>query len=95
MNKTDLIEKSGDLSFANHLKMLTSEQVALLLNVGIDQVTMLRETGALKPIKTGKNYMFSQSDIERFQEEFLGLDCSNRVKVIESLEALKMVRYNV
>ena len=92
MNKQNLIEKSGDLTFANHLKMLTSEQVALLLNVGIDQVTMLRETGVLKPIKTGKNYMFSQSEIERFQAEYIGLDCSNRIKALESLESVKTLQ---
>lgn len=94
MNKTDLLEKSGDLSFAYRLKMLTSEQVAILLNVGIEQVTMLRETGVLKPIKTGKNYMFSQNEIERFQAEFVGLDCSNRVKAIESLKAIETVNKN-
>ena len=42
------------------LKMLTQDEVATLLNVSRDQVSMLREVGIIKATKTGKCYMFSQ-----------------------------------
>ena len=41
----------------NDLKMLTVEEVIDILNTSKNTLTMLRETGALKAIKTGKSYM--------------------------------------
>lgn len=49
------------------LKMLTQDEVATLLNVSRDQVTMFRETGIIKATKTGKCYMFSQQEIKLFK----------------------------
>lgn len=66
------------------LKMLSQDEVAELLNVSREQVAMLREVGVLKAIRTGKNYMFSQEEISRFQRDYVGLDVSNKVKALES-----------
>lgn len=66
------------------LKMLTQDEVATLLNVSRDQITMLREVGIIRATKTGKCYMFSQQEIKSFQELYKGLDVSNRVKALES-----------
>lgn len=52
------------------LKMFNQEELAQLINVSRDQVTMLREIGVIKAIKTGKCYMFSQEEIKRFQRDY-------------------------
>lgn len=66
------------------LKMLTQDEVAELINVSRDQVAMLREVGIIRATKTGKCYMFSQSEIKRFQRDYVGFDVSNKVKALES-----------
>ena len=66
------------------LKMLSQDELAELLNVSRDQIAMLREIGVIKAIRTGKNYMFSQEEISRFQHDYVGLDVSNKVKALES-----------
>lgn len=66
------------------LKMLTQDDVATLLNAHRDTVAMWREVGVIKATKTGKCYMFSQEEIKRFQNEYKGLDVSNKVKALES-----------
>lgn len=68
------------------LKMYTQEEVCDMLNIHVQTLVMYREIGIIKPIKTGKNYMFSRNSIERFQKDYEGLDVSNRVKAIESYE---------
>lgn len=68
------------------LKMLTQEDVGELLNISRGQVQMLREIGIIKAIKTGRNYMFSQEEIRRFQENYGGYDVSNRVMAIQSFK---------
>lgn len=71
------------------LKMLTQEEVAKLLHTHVTTITTLREVGILVPIKTGRNYMFTQEEIRNFQHKYRGLDVSNRVKALESLKAIK------
>lgn len=70
----------------NRLKMLSIDEVAELTNVHRDTVLMWREIGIIKAIRTGKNYMFTQDEISRFQHDYIGLDVSNRVKALASLE---------
>ena len=65
------------------LKMLTQDEVATLLNVSRDQVSMLRETG--------KCYMFSQQEIKLFQENYKGYDVSNKVKALESYKIVNSI----
>ena len=66
------------------LKMFNQEELAQLINVSRDQVTMLREIGVIRAIKTGKCYMFSQEEIKRFQRDYAGFDVSNKIKAIEA-----------
>ena len=73
-----------------NLQMLTTDQVGELLNVHRNTVQMYRECGILQGIKTGKNYMFSQKEISEFQERFRGYDISNKFRVKESLEMMKL-----
>lgn len=70
------------------LKMLTQDDVAELLNVHRDTITMLREVGIIQAIKTGKCYMFSQTEIKQFQEDYKGYDVSNKVKALDSYKAV-------
>lgn len=64
--------------------MLTREDVADVLHVHVNTVSMLREVGIINGIKIGKNYMFPRSIILAFENDYLGLDCSNREKALES-----------
>lgn len=48
------------------LKMLTREEVANVLHVHVNTVSMLREVGIISGIKIGKNYMFPRSIILAF-----------------------------
>lgn len=73
------------------LQMLTRDEVAEIFNVYKDTVTMWREVGILKAIKTGKSYMYSQSAIKRFQHDYEGLDVSNRVKALESYKKVNNI----
>lgn len=66
------------------LKMLTREDVAKILHAHVNTVSMLMQVGVIQSVKVGKNYMFPKSVISSFQAEYLGLDCSNRQKAIES-----------
>lgn len=64
--------------------MLTREEVATCFNINIDSVSMLCNVGILKPIKLGKSYMFSQAMLAKFQQDYEGMDVSNRIKALES-----------
>lgn len=64
------------------LKMLAQDEVAELLNVSRQQITMLREIGIINAIKTGKSYMFTREEIQRFQRDYVGCDVSNRKKAL-------------
>ena len=68
----------------DEIMMYTREQVGEALHVHVNTVSMLREIGVLQSIKIGKNYMFPKLVIASFQNDYLGLDCSNRQKAIES-----------
>lgn len=69
---------------ALYLNMLSQEEVAKKLGTTKQHISTLRELGLIQAIKTGKGFMFSQREIERFQEVYRGCDVSNRVKAIES-----------
>ena len=53
------------------LKMLTREEVANVLHVHVNTVSMLREVGIISGIKIGKNYMFPRSIILAFENAFV------------------------
>lgn len=66
------------------IRMFTREEVAEILHVHVNMISILREEGLLQAIKIGKNYIFPKSTIINFQNDYLGLDCSNREKAKES-----------
>ncbi|WP_373153932.1 helix-turn-helix domain-containing protein [Clostridium sp. AUH-JLR23] len=66
------------------IRMFTREEVAEILHVHVNMVSILREEGLLQAIKVGKNYIFPKSTIIEFERNYLGLDCSNREKAKDS-----------
>lgn len=66
------------------LKMLTREETSKLLNTSLNTLDMLREVGALKTIKLGRNYMYSQFAIKQFQLDYEGCELSNLVAMHEA-----------
>lgn len=74
------------------LKMLTADEVAEIINSTRQHVLVLKDVGILKSIKTGKNYMFSQKEIEQFQEEYAGYDVSNRLKALNAYNEKKSLQ---
>lgn len=71
------------------LKMLTREEVAELLHVHVNTISMLHEVGIIDGIKIGKNYMFSQKVIRTFQDDYIGLDVSNKNKAMISKQTVE------
>ncbi len=71
------------------LKILTREEVAELLHVHVNTISMLREVGIIDGIKIGKNYMFSQKVIRTFQDDYIGLDVSNKNKAMISKQTVE------
>ncbi len=69
---------------ATYLDMLNQEEVAKKLGTTKQHISVLREIGLIQAIKTGKGFMFSQREIERFQEIYRGCDVSNKMKALES-----------
>ena len=74
------------------LQMLTSQDVSELLHMTLNNITMLRENHIINAIKTGRNYMYSQEEIKRFQRDYAGLDVSNYYRAIESREIVNKKR---
>ena len=71
------------------LKMLTREEVAELFHVHVNTISMLRAVGIIDGIKIGKNYMFSQKVIRTFQDDYIGLDVSNKNKAMISKQTVE------
>ncbi|MCD7893699.1 MAG: helix-turn-helix domain-containing protein [Erysipelotrichaceae bacterium] len=65
-----------------NLQMLKSEEVMQLLNCSYPTLKAYVEIGMLKPIKTGKNFMFVQDDIYQFEQTYKGKDISNYKKAL-------------
>jgi hypothetical protein len=70
------------------LDMISQDELAKMLNVHRNNITMLREVGIIQAIKLGKCYMFTQEEIKRFQHDYRGFDVSNRIKAIEAYKAV-------
>ena len=79
-----MIEVKEEKEKALYLNMLSQEEVAQKLGTTKQHISTLRELGLIQAIKTGKGFMFSEREIERFQEVYRGCDVSNSVKAIES-----------
>ena len=64
-----MIEVKEEKEKALYLNMLSQEEVAQKLGTTKQHISTLRELGLIQAIKTGKGFMFSQREIERFKEE--------------------------
>ena len=68
---------------------LTTKEVAEQLCTSRNMVDTLRQEGAIIGIKKGNGYIFHYKEIERFVEEFTGLDMSNREAIRQSLNEIR------
>lgn len=66
------------------LKMYTQKEVSEILHCNKDNVTMLREIGVLKAIRTGRSYMYPKKILLDFMNDYAGLDVSNLTLALES-----------
>ena len=76
------------------LRLLTRKEVANLLNIHENSVSMLSDVGVLNPIKLGKGYMYTQSDLTRFETDYLGFDLSNKFEAIKSKNIVSLRKEN-
>lgn len=63
----------------------TTAQLAAELNTSRNLIDILRQEGALVGIKKGNGYIYHYKEIERFLQEFAGMDMSNRHAIRESM----------
>ena len=93
LNKALIINTAIDVQVILQLMVqkgiVTREEVAEFLHVHLNTVSMLREVGIIDGIKTGKNYMFPQKIIRTFQDDYIGLDVSNKSKAIISKQTVE------
>lgn len=75
----------------DNLRMLTREETAELFSISLPTLKMWLETGVLKPIRTGRNYMYSQEAIKKFQQKYEGYEMDNLVHVNETLEKIRLI----
>lgn len=59
----------------------TAQETARLIGIDRHLLPTMNETGMLKGIKTGRARRYSETEIERFWEEYLGEDISNEQKI--------------
>lgn len=76
------------IDFPKTLLMLTREDVAYLLKATPEMVSVWNGLGILHGIKTGRNIMFSQTEVERFQNDYQGYDLSSYEKSKKAYESL-------
>lgn len=83
-NKNQDTTKNNTYNKDHEITMFTREEVGEILHIHTNTVSVLREVGILDAIKVGKNYLFPRVTITDFIKDYIGLDCSNREKAIES-----------
>lgn len=71
------------------IEMITQKKLAKLMHCSERNVTFLRELGIIPAIKIGRNYMFSPIAIQKFYDDYAGLDVSNRIKAMQSKEIVE------
>ena len=61
------------------LKMYDQKEVAQLFGTTRQTIALFREKGLLKATKIGRKYMFSSSEIRRFQDENISKNLENKL----------------
>lgn len=65
-------------------KMMSIEEVAKECKCSRQQISMLREVGVIRAIRTGKSYMIPVNEFDRFLRDYIGYDVSSREKAIKA-----------
>lgn len=71
-------------SDSDDLKMFTHKEVSEILHCNKDNVTMLREAGLLRAVKTGRSFMYPKTMLVEFINDYTGYDVSNLSSALES-----------
>lgn len=71
------------------IEMITQKKLARLMHCSERNITFLRELGIIPAIKIGRNYIFSPIAIQKFYNDYAGLDVSNRIKAMQSKEIVE------
>lgn len=73
----------------NTLKMSDQREVAQLFGTTRQTISLFREKGLLKATKIGRKYMFSSSEIRRFQDENISKNLENKLLEKEDVKWIK------
>ncbi len=73
----------------NLVPTYTTNDLCNIFHCNKNQITMWRQYGLLKGLRTGKNYIYSRKEIECILDRFTGYDISNPVHVKEALNDLE------
>lgn len=65
-------------------KMMSIEEVAKECRCSKQQISMLREIGIIRAIRTGKSYMIPINEFNRFTRDYIGYDVSNHEKALKA-----------
>lgn len=76
------MENTNDLA-------VTTEMAAKLLNTTVNNMHRLRQTGCIRAVKLGKNFLYSMDEIKRFLNDYAGMDLSNEANMIEARELIE------
>lgn len=72
-----------------HIRALNKYETAEALGVSVDYLRRLRELKLIEAIKLGNSYMYPQTAIQRFYDEFQGVDLSGENLAIIAQERAK------
>ena len=70
------------------IKMLNTKEVAECLGTTVQTVGTTKDIGILKPIKIGKQFMYSQDMLLEFQKRYEGIHLSNVGEMKKAYKAL-------
>ena len=73
----------------NTLKMYDQREVAQLFGTTRQTISLFREKELLKATKIGRKYMFSSSEIRRFQDENISKNLENKLLEKEDAKWIK------
>jgi hypothetical protein len=60
---------------------MDSEKASHYLSIPIRKLNLYRSEGLIKAVRCGKGYLYRQSWLDDFMEEYAGYDISNRDKI--------------
>lgn len=82
------VSKSGMMP-AVQPQYMDSEKASQYLCIPIRKLNLYRSEGLIKAVRCGKGYLYRQSWLDQFMEDFAGYDVSNREKIRQAINEKK------